>query len=40
MGEFIAKTLYFAYGSNFWLDQMNRRCPGSKFIGTAILHDW
>jgi hypothetical protein len=33
-------TLYFGYGSNMWLDQMNRRCPGNKFIGTAVLHDW
>src|SRR5262245_45116756 len=33
-------TMYFAYGSNFWLDQMLRRCPGSKFVGVAVLRDW
>lgn len=34
------QTLYFGYGSNVWLDQMNRRCPENKYIGTAVLHDW
>ncbi|KAF8660613.1 hypothetical protein AX16_001592 [Volvariella volvacea WC 439] len=33
-------TIYFGYGSNMWLDQMRRRCPGSKHIGIGILHDW
>ena len=33
-------TLYFGYGSNMWLDQMNRRCPENKYIGTAVLQDW
>ena len=33
-------TLYFGYGSNMWLDQMNRRCPENKFMGTAVLYDW
>jgi len=33
-------TVYFGYGSNMWLDQMNRRCPENKYIGTAVLHDW
>ncbi|KAM0439558.1 hypothetical protein ACHAPT_000649 [Fusarium lateritium] len=28
---------YFAYGSNLHLQQMKRRCPGSKLIGTAKL---
>lgn len=32
--------LYFAYGSNLWLDQMARRCPGSVFVGVAVLKDW
>jgi len=32
--------LYFAYGSNLWHDQMRRRCPGSTYIGTAILSHW
>jgi hypothetical protein len=34
------KTLYFAYGSNIWIDQMNRRCPESIYVGTAELHEW
>ncbi|KAG5729062.1 hypothetical protein E4T56_gene15686 [Termitomyces sp. T112] len=34
------QTLYFAYGSNLWLDQMRRRCPGSTYVGTAILSQW
>jgi gamma-glutamylcyclotransferase len=28
---------YFAYGSNLWLAQMNRRCPGHSKIGHGIL---
>jgi hypothetical protein len=35
-----AQTLYFAYSSNIWIDQMNRRCPENKYVGTAKLHDW
>ncbi|KAG6860592.1 hypothetical protein C0995_009482 [Termitomyces sp. Mi166 len=35
-----AQTLYFAYGSNLWLDQMSRRCPESTYVGTAILSQW
>jgi hypothetical protein len=35
-----ARTLYFAYGSNIWIDQMNRRCPENKYVGIAELHDW
>ncbi|KAH0547712.1 hypothetical protein FGG08_000201 [Glutinoglossum americanum] len=31
---------YFAYGSNLRLDQMARRCPGSKYIGRASLLDY
>lgn len=34
------KSLYFGYGSNLWLDQMHRRCPDSKYVGVAVLHDW
>ncbi|RDB21099.1 hypothetical protein Hypma_011864 [Hypsizygus marmoreus] len=34
------KTFYFAYGSNLWLDQMVRRCPGSQYVGLAILLGW
>ncbi|KAF8872872.1 hypothetical protein BD779DRAFT_318575 [Infundibulicybe gibba] len=33
-------TLYFADGSNLWLDQMKRRCPKSIYIGLAVLKDW
>ena len=31
---------YVAYGSNMNVDQMARRCPGAKPIGTAVLNDW
>ena len=31
--------LYFAYGSNMDPQQMRRRCPTSRFEGTAILLD-
>jgi len=30
---------YFAFGSNLDLEQMSRRCPGSRTIGTAVLTD-
>ena len=30
-------VLYFAYGSNMWLAQMQTRCPGSVKLGRAIL---
>ncbi|KIK59623.1 hypothetical protein GYMLUDRAFT_44591 [Collybiopsis luxurians FD-317 M1] len=33
-------TLYFGYGSNIWRNQMERRCPESKFIGVGLLKDW
>ncbi|KAI9801927.1 MAG: hypothetical protein M1833_002242 [Piccolia ochrophora] len=33
-------TLYFGYGSNLWLAQMTRRCPGSQYQGIALLPDW
>jgi len=36
----MAPPLYFAYGSNLWLDQMARRCPGSIFVDVAVLRDW
>ncbi|KAK6543705.1 hypothetical protein TWF694_000440 [Orbilia ellipsospora] len=29
--------LYFAYGSNIWLDQMVRRCPSSTYKAVARL---
>jgi gamma-glutamylcyclotransferase len=33
-------TFYFAYGSNFWLQQMSYRCPGSTYLGIGVLRDW
>jgi len=33
-------SLYFAYGSNLWLHQMSKRCPESRFVAIARLHDW
>lgn len=32
--------LYFAYGSNLSHQQMPRRCPGYKFVGRGVLHDY
>jgi len=32
--------LYFAYGSNMNLEQMQYRCPGSKPVGAARLRGW
>ena len=34
------EILYFGYGSNVWIDQMNRRCPDNKYIGVAVLREW
>ncbi|GJC77468.1 gamma-glutamylcyclotransferase [Colletotrichum liriopes] len=31
--------LYFAYGSNLWLQQMANRCPSSFYVGRAVLSD-
>ena len=31
---------YAAYGSNLNVEQMARRCPGAKLLGTAWLEDW
>ncbi|KZL78628.1 AIG2 family protein [Colletotrichum tofieldiae] len=31
--------LYFAYGSNLWLQQMASRCPSSFYVGRAVLSD-
>ncbi|KAI0300436.1 hypothetical protein B0F90DRAFT_1629819 [Multifurca ochricompacta] len=36
----IPPTLYFGYGSNLWIDQMNRRCHESRYIGIGILSNW
>lgn len=35
-----SEQLYFAFGSNLRLDQMRRRCPSSRYIGTAKLHGY
>jgi len=32
--------LYFAYGSNLWLNQMRDRCPGHERIGYGILRGY
>ena len=34
------KRYYIAYGSNLSLEQMARRCPTAKVVGTAMLKDW
>lgn len=34
------KRLYLAYGSNINLEQMARRCPNSKVIGTSMIPDY
>ncbi|EME44249.1 hypothetical protein DOTSEDRAFT_71926 [Dothistroma septosporum NZE10] len=35
-------TIYFAYGSNLWRDQMRMRCPTSTHLGIARLegYEW
>ena len=32
--------LYIAYGSNMNIEQMARRCPTAKVVGSAELEDW
>jgi gamma-glutamylcyclotransferase (GGCT)/AIG2-like uncharacterized protein YtfP len=39
-GDILNNQFYFAYGSNMWTDQMNRRCPQSIKVGTGVLHDY
>ncbi|KXN91488.1 Gamma-glutamylcyclotransferase [Leucoagaricus sp. SymC.cos] len=34
------RPVYFGYGSNMWLDQMNRRCPDHICLGIGYLRDW
>lgn len=34
------KRYYLAYGSNLNLNQMKKRCPSSKALGTIILNDY
>lgn len=31
---------YIAYGSNLYVEQMERRCPGACIAGTAMLEGW
>jgi len=33
-------VLYFAYGSNLWLAQMQQRCPDHRVIGTGCLQGY
>jgi gamma-glutamylcyclotransferase len=33
-------TIYFGYGSNLWLHQMDMRCPTSKYLGVARLNGY
>ncbi|KAK0463914.1 Butirosin biosynthesis, BtrG-like protein [Desarmillaria tabescens] len=35
-----AATVYFAYGSNLWREQMNLRCPENNFLGVGLLKEW
>ena len=34
------KSYYIAYGSNLHFDQMKRRCPSARFVGTSIIKDY
>lgn len=34
------ERLYFAFGSNMHLTQMAKRCPQSRYTGTAKLHNY
>jgi len=34
------ENLYFAYGSNLWIEQMAKRCPGSSFKGKGTLEGY
>lgn len=36
----MAETLYFAYGSNMHLDQMEFRCPAAEVVGNVRLDDY
>ena len=33
-------SLYIAYGSNMNIDQMARRCPTAKVVGSGVLENW
>lgn len=32
--------MYFAYGSNMWLEQMQERCPDHRIIGLGLLRGY
>ncbi|MCL2697592.1 MAG: gamma-glutamylcyclotransferase [Oscillospiraceae bacterium] len=34
------RRLYIAYGSNLNLEQMSKRCPTAKVVGTAVMRNW
>ena len=34
------QTLYFAYGANTNLQNMNARCPNAELVGTLVLPDY
>ena len=36
----MAETLYFAYGSNINLGQMEQRCPGARIVGPVTLENY
>ena len=38
-GKVIKERLYFAYGSNMNLDQMEFRCPDAEVIGNVMVKD-
>lgn len=35
-----SSTIYFGYGSNLWLHQMELRCPTSDYLGVARLNGY
>lgn len=36
----VPERLYFAYGSNINLDQMERRCPNAEVVGPVTLNGY
>lgn len=36
----IPMDIYFAYGSNLHLEQMKKRCPTAKFLGTGTIENY
>lgn len=34
------EIIYFAYGSNLNIEEMNKRCPSSNILGSTILKDY